>query len=133
MPEDLDAEPSRDTANPQADADMKSREEPKVEEFEDLPSANHMLGTLFEESTLWPLVIVLLGSGGAFGAAMMILAVNDRNIFAAAALFLIMGMTIDIVIRARRGDGPRNVAKLLGGFWVSSALLAAVAAYTGIV
>lgn len=105
----------------------------ETEEAEDLPSANHILGTLFEESTLWPLLIVLLGSSGAFGAAMMILALNDRNIFAAAALFLIFGMTVDILIRARKDDGPKNVAKLIGGFWISSALLAGVATYTGII
>lgn len=99
---------------------------------EDLPSANEILGTLFSESTLWPLLIVMLGSGGAFGAAMLVLAFGDRNVFAAAALALVFAMTIDVVLRARRRPGHRNLAKALLLLWTSAILLATIAVFSGI-
>ena len=105
---------------------------PQDDEPEDLPSANEIVGTLFKESTLWPLLIVFLGTGGAFGAAMLVLAVGDRNLFAAAALVLVAGMTVDVCVRARKSAGLRNLAKLLIGFWCSAVLLAGVAVYSGI-
>lgn len=99
---------------------------------EDLPSANEILGTLFQEASLWPLVTVLLGSTGAFGAALIVLATSDHNIFAAAALLLLSGMSVDVLVRARRRPETRNVAKLVALFWVTSIALALVAIMTGI-
>lgn len=112
--------------------DDPSLEPDRDDEPEDLPSANDIVGTLFEESTLWPLLIVILGSGGAFGAALLVLALGDRNLFAAAALVLLLGMTVDVGIRARRNPGSRNLAKVIFGLWLSSVFLAGIAVYTGI-
>jgi len=105
---------------------------PRESEPEDLPSANEILGTLFDEASLWPLVIVVLGSSGAFGAALIVLAVGDRNPFALAALLLILAMTTDTLIRARRRLELRNLAKLIILFWTVSIVLALVAVFTGI-
>lgn len=105
---------------------------PREDAPEDLPSAGEIVGTLFKESTLWPLLIVFLGTGGAFGAAMLVLALGDQNLFAAAALVLVAGMTVDVCVRSRKSADLRNVAKLLIGFWCAAVLLAGVAVYTGI-
>jgi hypothetical protein len=105
---------------------------PREDEPEGFPSANEIVGTLFETSTLWPLLIVFLGTGGAFGAAMLVLAFGDRNLFAAAALVLVLGMTIDVFVRARKDPGMRNLARLIAGFWLSALLLAGIAVYAGI-
>jgi uncharacterized membrane protein YjjP (DUF1212 family) len=103
--------------------------DPAPEEF---PSANELLGTLFEETSLWPLLIVILCSTGAFGAALLVLALGDRNPFAAAALLLLLGMTTDVIIRARRRVEIRNLAKIIALFWAAAIALAVVAVATGI-
>ena len=99
---------------------------------EDLPSANDLIGTLFEEASLWPILTVFLGSTGAFGAALLVLAIGDRNPFAAAALFLLLGMTTDVMVRARRNKQIRNLAKFVALFWTVATALALVAVGTGI-
>jgi hypothetical protein len=106
---------------------------PSVEdEPEDLPSANELLGTLFEETSLWPLLVVMLTSLGAFGAALIVLTIIDRSPFAALALLLLLGMTTDTLIRARSRPPMRNLARLIVLFWIVSSGLAIVAITTGI-
>lgn len=98
----------------------------------DFPSLDELIGTFFTETALLPVVVVVLGTGGAFGAALMILTVVDRNYFAAAALVLLAGMTVDVSLRARKEAAYRNVALLIGMVWGASVLLAGVAVWTGI-
>ena len=111
----------------QTDSEHREASEP-----EDLPNPNEILGTLFAEASLWPLLIVVLGSTGTFGAALIVLALGDRNPFALAALLLILAMTTDTLIRARRRTDLRNVAKLIALFWTVSIALALVAVFSGI-
>ena len=120
--EDRNAAPER-----RADSDRRVESEP-----EDLPSANEILGSFFREASLWPLLVVVLGSTGAFGAALIVLALGDQNPFAAAALLLILAMTTDTLIRARRRIDLRNLAKLIALFWLVSIALATVAVISGI-
>lgn len=101
-------------------------------EDDDFPSLDEMIGTFFSEPALLPVVVVVLGSGGAFGAAILVLTAVDRNPFAAAALVLIAGMTVDISLRARKEPAFRNLALLIGLVWAASVLLAGVAWFTGI-
>jgi len=114
------------------DDDPKREERLRDDEPEDLPSGNEILGTLMSEASLWPLLTVILGSLGAFGAAMLVLAFGDRNPFAAAALLLVFAMTTDITIRSRKRIELRNIAKMLGLFWVTASVLALVAVFAGI-
>lgn len=111
----------------------ENEHEPEDRGPEDLPRPDEILGTLFEETSLWPLLTVVLGCLGSFGAAMIVLSIVDRSLFAIAALVLVAGMTIDLSVRARRGGVNRNIAKLLGLFWLASAILAGIAFATGIV
>ena len=107
-------------------------ETPRRDDEDAFPSLDELIGTFFSEPSLLPVVIVVLGSGGAFGAFAMILTVVDRNPFAAAALVMITGMTVDICLRARKEAAFRNLAILIGLVWASSVLLAGIAVVTGI-
>lgn len=97
-----------------------------------MPSVNDLLGLLARESTLWPLLIVMLASLGAFGAAMLVLAFVDRNLFAAAALVLVLGMTLDLAWRSRTRPGLRNLARAAGLLWGVAIALAGLAVYFGL-
>ena len=107
-------------------------EAPRRDDEDEFPTLDEMIGTFFSEPSLLPIVIVVLGSGGAFGAFAMILTVVDRNPFAAAALVLMAALTVDICLRARKESAFRNLALLIGLVWASSVVLAGVAVFTGI-
>jgi len=96
------------------------------------PSPDELIGSFMSETSLWPVLIVAIGSGGALGAAMLILAGVDRNPFAAAALLGVIGMSIDVFIQAKRKAVYRNIAKLLGLLWCAAFGLAGVGVWTGI-
>lgn len=121
-------EDSDDNGAEQKDAVRNSRED----EDDEFPGVDGMIGTFMSEASLWPVLIVVLGSGGAFGAAMLILAGLDRNPFAAVALLLLAGMSIDVALRARRESHFRNIAKLVGLLWGVAVAFAALAIWTGI-
>lgn len=91
------------------------------------PGIDDLLGVLLQESTLWPLLIVFVTSIGALGAALIVLSLVDRNPFAAAALLLIAGMTIDLFWRSRRRRALRNLARGVGLIWLAALALAGLA------
>ena len=114
---------------------MSEEEDPEQDRRDDddeFPTLDELIGTFFEEASLLPIVVVVLGTGGSFGAALLILAGFDRNPFAAAALVLITGMTVDISLRARKESSFRNIAMLIGLVWLSAVALAGVAIWSGI-
>lgn len=96
------------------------------------PSLDEFLGNFMQETSLWPMLFVAIASGGAFGTAMMVLTGIDRNPFAAMALWLILGITIDVFIQSRRKPSYRNAAKIIGSIWCASIALAGLAIWTGI-
>ncbi len=99
---------------------------------EDFPRLDELIGTFLREPSLMPVAVVILGTGGAFGAALLILTGLDRNPFAAGALILIAGMTVDVSLRARKEPAFRNLALLIGLVWAASVALALLALATGI-
>ncbi len=101
-------------------------------EDDGLPGFDQLIGTFMQEPSLWPVLAVGLGSGGAFAATLMILAGVDRNPFAAAALLLVLGMTIDVALRARKRPSYRNGARLLALIWLAGLVLSGVALWSGI-
>jgi hypothetical protein len=107
-------------------------EEPREESPDEFPSVDELLGSFLNEASLWPVLIVAIASGGAFGAAMLVLTGIDHNPFAAAALLLILGMSIDVFIQARRKAIYRNIAKMIGLVWCAAIAFAALAIWTGI-
>ena len=99
---------------------------------EDFPNFDELVGSFMQEASLWPILLVAILSAGAFGAAMLILTGVDHNPFAAAALVLIFGMTVDVVIQARRKAVYKNLARLIGLIWCAAIALAGLAIWTGI-
>ena len=102
------------------------------DEDDAFPTLDELIGTFFGEPSLLPIVIVILLTGGAFGAALLILTGLDRNPFAAGALVLITGMTVDVCLQARKKPSFRNLALLIGMVWGVSVLLAILALWSGI-
>ncbi len=109
-----------------------ARHERPGEDGDGFPSLDELIGTFFREPSLLPVAVVVLGTGGAFGAALLILTGIDRNPFAAGALVLLAGMTVDVSLRARKEPAFRNLALLVGLVWAASVVLAIVALATGI-
>ena len=99
---------------------------------EDFPSVDELIGSFMKEASLWPVLVVVIASAGAMGAAMIILTVVDRNPFAAAALLLVLGMSVDVLIQSRRHAHYRNGAKLIGLIWLAAVAFAGLAIWTGI-
>lgn len=99
---------------------------------DDVPGVEEIIGSFLKEASLWPVLVVVLGSAGAFGAALLILVGVDHNPFAAAALLLILGMTGDVMFRARRKGVYRNLAKLVGLVWLAAIGMTILAIWTGI-
>ena len=97
-----------------------------------VPDPDQLIGTFLREPSLWPVVAVVLGSGGAFTAALIVLSAVDRNPFAAAALVLLFGMTVDVAFRARSRPSYRNGALLLLLVWGMGLVLTGVAIWSGI-
>jgi hypothetical protein len=122
--------PDEKAGDPPADAPgVDPNKDPDEDAF---PSTDQVIGTFLGEPTLWPVLVVILASGGAFTAALMILASVDRNPFAALALLLILGMTIDVVFRARRHPSYRNGARFLLLLWGAGIAFAGLALWSGI-
>lgn len=115
-----------------APADASGADPKRAPDDDAFPSTDQLLGTFMGEASLWPVLFVMLASGGAFTAALMILAAVDRNPFAAIALVLILGMTIDVVFRARRHPNYRNGALFLLLLWGAGIAFAGLAVWSGI-
>lgn len=96
------------------------------------PGLDDLLGVLLRESTLWPLLIVIVASFGALGAGLVVLSLVDRNPFAAGALILMLGMTLDLLWRSRQRPGLRNLARGVGLVWLAALALAGLAVWVGI-
>ncbi len=132
MHSDEDRGPPRDeAARPTRDPETLTSQEPS-REVEASPGLDDLLGVLWRESTLWPLLIVIVASFGALGAGLFVLSVVDRNPFAAGALILLVGMTLDLLWRARRRPRLRNLARSVGVIWLAALALAGLAVWLGI-
>ena len=134
-------DPASDSEYESAEGSTEAQDQPasplpdpefRDDEDDSFPTIDELIGTFFGEPSLLPIVIVVLLSGGAFGAAMLILTVLDRNPFASAALILITGMTVDICLQARKKQSFKNIARLIGLTWAASVALAILALWSGI-
>lgn len=130
------AEQERDRRAAKAEPQTQGQAEPATEapdsEGDAFPGFDELLGSFMGEPSLWPVLIVVLGSAGAFGAAALILAFVDHNPFAAAALVLIFGMSLDVVIRGRRDPRYRNAGRLVAMIWASALAFTGLAVWTGL-
>lgn len=87
------------------------------------------LAVFVEEPTLWPVTLALVLAFTTAGAALMLLAVTDRNLFALAALLILLWMSVDVIVRRRR-FGP--LVGLLLTLWLLSGCAACAFVYFGL-
>lgn len=99
---------------------------------DEFPDVDELIGSFLEDASLWPVLIAVIASAGAFGAAMLVLTAVDHNPFAAAALLLVFGMSVDVFVQAWRKAVYRNLARLIGLIWCSALAFTALAIWTGI-
>jgi hypothetical protein len=109
----------------------EAREPPPPREPEE-SSLDRFLEPFFTDSGLWPTVFVAAAIGAVFGAAIVLMALRARNLFALAALALLVVMSGDVlqrdVQRRRLGRASRVVLVL----WTLVALTAGGALAVGI-
>ena len=63
---------------------MKDREDQEPHSFDE------WMRDFVREPTLWPVVIAVAGTFSTMGAALLVLALGDRNLFAMAALAIVV-------------------------------------------
>ncbi len=82
---------------------MKTESEDRepLEQRERLGLERH-LAVFVEESSLWPVLLVAVLIFTTIGAALLTLAMADRNVFAIGALLILLWLSVDILARRRR-------------------------------
>jgi hypothetical protein len=86
----------------------------------------------FTELALWPILLVAILSLATVGAAILLLAIHDRNYYALGALLILAGMSVDAVLRDLRHRRLGPASGLIVALWLLSALVAAGAARIGL-
>jgi hypothetical protein len=86
-----------------------------------------LVAPFFEEPTLWPVLIVLTAHAVLIGALVLALALRERNLFAAAALSLLVVATADVSLRLARARRFGRLGWSLLTLWVASAIGAVLA------
>lgn len=91
-----------------------------------------LIEPFFSESTLWPVLAVLVLSLVTMGAAILVNALRRRNLFAVAALAVLAAMSADIVWSDVKRRRLGRASALIVALWLLSAGLAAAAAWLGV-
>ncbi len=102
-------------------------DQPEVEpESEDARDTREWLQGMLRDSTLWPVFLAGTLIFATLGAALVFLALGDRNPFAMAALAIVVLMSGNEAIRAlRRGArGTAAAVLLMWVLWSAGALFA---------
>ncbi len=86
----------------------------------------------FTDSTLWPVLLVMAGVLATIGAAVLLLAVGDRNAFAIAALLLMLGMSGEQLYRDLRRGRLGLAGASIACLWLLIGLVAALLVRTGL-
>lgn len=98
-----------------------------------LRRADHWILPFFTDSTLWPVLTVAVLSLATIGAAILLLAVGARNIFALAALVVLAWISADGLRPDLRRHRLGPVSGLIVAVWLGSALAAVAAVALGLV
>src|SRR5262245_11157678 len=88
------------------------------------------LAPFFRDSTLWPVLVTAALMFVALGASALLMAL-ERNLFAIAAVLVMLWISLDAGIRSRRRRGSRLLVCSIAGFWLLSATAAAGARWAG--
>ena len=86
-----------------------------------------------QDSSLWPVSTVMVLCLSTVGAAVLLAAWIARDLMAIAALVVMVGLSGDIALRARRGEQKPVLAWGVLVLWLGSFAGAAIGIATGIV
>jgi hypothetical protein len=112
---------------------MPGNPESGPREPEGRQTVEELIAPFFTDSSLWPVLIVVMGGLATLGAAVLIGAIYYRNLLAAAALLGIAWIAFDVVKRHRRQQG--DIGRLgwtIVALWLLSAAIAIGAALLGV-
>ncbi len=113
-----------DSPDPTRDAEpSEGPEERRVERF---------IRPYFTDSTLWPVLFVLVGALSTLGASVLLLAVEGRNVFALAALAILLLGSADAVFHDLRRRRIGLAAGAVLGLWALSGAIAFAAVHWGL-
>lgn len=92
-------------------------------------AADRHLAPFFEDSALWPVVIVIAAVGVTLLGALLFAAAFDRNWFALAASLGLFWMSFDWVWRERRTGRFGTISRCLAVLWLLSTFAAGLAGW----
>jgi hypothetical protein len=95
-------------------------------------SLEQWIRPFFADSTLWPVLFVMAAVLATFGAAMVLLAVGERNGFAITALALLLVISADLVYRNLRRGRLGLAGGAIVGLWLMIGLIAAALSHSGV-
>ena len=84
------------------------------------------------DSALWPVTLVLLATLAMFGAAILLMALRGRNLFAVAALVILAVGSFETLFRSVRRRRLGAAGILIPSLWLLAALVAFAAARYGL-
>ncbi len=96
------------------------------------PGVERWIRPFFEDSTLWPVLIVAVLIFATCGAALLALAVRERSLPAFGALAILAWMSADALRLCRRSGRLGLAGWAIAGLWALSAGIAALAVTTGV-
>lgn len=112
---------------------MRDNPESGRPEPEGHPTVEELIAPFFTDSTLWPVLLVVMGGLATLGAAVLVGAIYYRNLLAAAALLGIAWIAFDVVKRHRRLQGSMGrLGWTIIALWLLSAAIAIGAAVLGL-
>jgi hypothetical protein len=96
------------------------------------PIVERVVMPFLRESTLWPVLIVLVADVALAIAMVLLLALRDRRIASMGALAGLVGLTVAAVSKELRRGRPGVLCGLALVSWLLGAALAAVADHYGV-
>src|SRR5262245_50877111 len=110
---------------------MAERERPDAPERGDEPHGVELwLAPFFRDPTLWPVLVTAAAIFTVLGASALLMAL-ERNLFAVAAVLVMLWISADAAIRSWRSGSSRLLLGSIAGFWLLSAAAAVAARWTG--
>jgi hypothetical protein len=95
-------------------------------------SVDRWIAPFFHDSTLYPVSIAATAIGVTLGSTLILLAFADRNLFALAALLLLVWMSADAVYRDLRRRRLGLASRAIAALWALSLIGAGAAIWFGI-
>ena len=89
------------------------------------------LAPFFRDASLWPVLAVVIAIFVLLGAWALLMVFVDRNPLALGAILLVFWMSVDAVVRGRRGGGSGLLLGCIAGFWLLSSAAAVGARLAG--